>query len=101
MNIDPKNPPVDNGILTLPAPDDPAWLPGRRGWMLPYALVIVIVTTILLVMRVVTRINRSGGKLGIDDALIMASWCMCTAMVALVIYGKSLMKGQFERSLNY
>jgi hypothetical protein len=97
MNIDPKNPPVDNGILTLPAPDDPAWHSGRRGWMLPYALVIVIVTTTLLVMRVVTRINRSGGKLGIDDALIMASWCMCTAMVGIVVYGKFVMQRTYSK----
>jgi len=70
--------------------------------MLPYALVIVIMTTILLVLRLSSRIQRSGGKLGFDDALIILSWAMCTTMTAIITYGMIYLKRtDYKTLLNY
>jgi hypothetical protein len=85
--IDPKNPPVDNGIFTIPAPDDPAWGSGQRHWMLPYSLVILISTTVFVALRLMTRINRTGGKLGIDDVLIVIAWILSVSMTGIINYG--------------
>jgi hypothetical protein len=86
--IDPNNPPVDNGIFTVPAPNDPAWGSGERHWMLAYALVMIISTTLLLILRLVSRINRTGGKLGVDDVLIVIGWILSCSMTGIIVYGK-------------
>ncbi|KAF2666398.1 hypothetical protein BT63DRAFT_57742 [Microthyrium microscopicum] len=81
------NPPTDNGILTPPPPGDPAWSTGRREWMLPFALVIEIVTTVLLVIRIFSRISKLGGQAGVDDILIVIAWLLGAGVTACCIYG--------------
>lgn len=85
--FDLKNLPVDNGLFILPAPNDPAWLSGQRHWILPYALVFLIITTTMVIMRIVSRINRSSGKIGFDDVLILFAWALSVAMTGIICYG--------------
>jgi hypothetical protein len=83
-----NNPLVDNGIITVPAANDPAWLPGRRNWIPPYAIIFQILTTFLLALRLGSRLNKGGGRLGIDDAFISLAWVLGFTITILVIYGK-------------
>jgi len=57
----------------------------RRTWMPAYALTIQITTTLLLGIRLVTRFQRTGGKLGLDDLCITIGWAIATANIALII----------------
>jgi hypothetical protein len=82
------DPPTDNGILNTPGPNDPAWLPGRRTWMLPFGLTIEIVTTLLLAVRLISRSKRLGGNPGFDDVLIVIAWLLGLGMTICCIYGE-------------
>jgi hypothetical protein len=61
--------------------------PHRRTWMTPYAVTIEIVTTVLLGVRLGSRISTLGGRPGIDDVLITGGWLVGLGLTIIVIYG--------------
>ena len=94
--FDPNNLPTDNGILTVPGPNDPAWATGRRTWMLPFGLTIEIVSTILLGIRLISRSKRLGGSPGLDDALIVLGWAGGLGVVICCIYGEHILLHTYQ-----
>jgi hypothetical protein len=58
----------------------------RRGWMPAYAITVQAVTTLLLTIRLISRFNRTGGRLGMDDVLISLAWVFGLVMTILIIY---------------
>lgn len=59
----------------------------RRTWMTPYAVTIEILTTVLLGIRLGSRISKLGGRPGLDDILITAGWLIGLGLTITVIYG--------------
>ena len=94
--FDPNNLPIDNGILTVPSPTDPAWATGRRSWMLPFGLTIEIVSTLLLGVRLISRSKHLGGSPGLDDALIIIGWGLGLGMVICCIYGERILLHTYQ-----
>jgi hypothetical protein len=58
----------------------------RRGWMPEYAITIQVVTTLLLAIRLTSRINRIGASVGLDDVLILFAWLFGLALTVLIVY---------------
>lgn len=50
-----------------------------------YAITIEIVTTLLLAIRLLSRVNRTGGKLGLDDVFITIAWAIATVNIGLIV----------------
>jgi hypothetical protein len=69
-----------------------------RRWLPAYSIVIEAVTTLLLTIRMISRINRIGGRLGMDDALIVGAWLCGFAMTTLIIYCEFLHNCGVERT---
>ncbi|MFH7813322.1 hypothetical protein ACH0C8_15535, partial [Acetobacter lovaniensis] len=61
-----------------------------RHWMPAYAITIQVITTILLTIRLISRFTRTGGQVGLDDALITIAWVFGLAMTVLVVVCKSV-----------
>lgn len=57
----------------------------RRTWMPIYAITIEATTTILLIIRLVSRFSRVGSRLGLDDACITISWAIASANIVLTV----------------
>lgn len=57
-----------------------------RRWLPAYSIVIEAVTTLLLTIRMISRINRIGGLPGMDDVLIFVAWIFGFAMTTLIVY---------------
>jgi hypothetical protein len=53
-----------------------------------YALTIQVVMTVLLGIRLISRFQRMGGRLGLDDAFISMAWIIGTAGVVLTLLGE-------------
>ena len=60
----------------------------RRTWMPAYALSIQVLMTVLLGIRLVSRFQRMGGRLGLDDVFISIAWIIATAGIVLTTLGK-------------
>lgn len=50
-----------------------------------YALTIQIVTTLLLTIRLISRVNGTGGRFGFDDVFITIAWAIATVNIGLII----------------
>jgi hypothetical protein len=61
--------------------------------MTPYAISIEIVTTLLLGIRLTSRISKFGGQLGLDDILILIAWTIGFGMTVFIIHGKTSICG--------
>lgn len=48
--------------------------PERRTWLVPLASCLLTVSTLILFVRIYSRIAGISGKLGLDDALITVAW---------------------------
>jgi hypothetical protein len=59
----------------------------RRTWFTPYAVVVEIITTVLLGIRLGSRISKLGGRPGIDDVLITGGWLIGLGLTIVTIYG--------------
>jgi peptidoglycan/LPS O-acetylase OafA/YrhL len=57
----------------------------RRTWMPAYALTIGVVTTLLLAVRLFSRVTRAGGRWGVDDVFITIAWAVATASVGVLV----------------
>jgi hypothetical protein len=53
-----------------------------------YAITIEATTTILLIIRLVSRFSRVGSRLGLDDAFITISWAIASANIVLTVLGR-------------
>jgi hypothetical protein len=61
--------------------------PHRRTWFTPYAVTIEILTTVLLGIRLGSRISKLGGRPGLDDILITFGWLVGLGLTIVSIYG--------------
>jgi hypothetical protein len=57
----------------------------KRTWMPAYAITLEIVTTLLLSIRLLSRVNRTGGRLGLDDVFITIAWAIATVNIGLIV----------------
>jgi hypothetical protein len=57
----------------------------RRGWMPAYAITIQVITTLLLGIRLISRVKGVGGRVGIDDVLIFFAWLFGLGLTVLII----------------
>jgi hypothetical protein len=57
----------------------------RRTWIPAYAITIEIVTTLLLAIRLLSRVNKTGGRLGLDDVFITIAWAIATVNIGLIV----------------
>jgi hypothetical protein len=64
---------------------DPHQDHSKREWMPAYALTVETVTTLLVAVRLVSRLNRTAGRAGIDDILICGGWLTGLAMTVLIV----------------
>ena len=62
--------------------------PVKREWMPPYAITIEIITTALLIIRLVSRYNKLGGRAGIDDVFVTIGWFFGLLTTIGICYGK-------------
>jgi hypothetical protein len=53
-----------------------------------YALTIQVIMTVLLGIRLVSRFQRMGGRLGLDDVFISIAWIIGTTGIAITLIGK-------------
>jgi hypothetical protein len=59
----------------------------ERNWMLPYGAVLASISTIVIALRLYSRIP---GTLGLDDFFIVLAWIMSIVTTALTIWCKTL-----------
>ncbi|TID16456.1 hypothetical protein E6O75_ATG11574 [Venturia nashicola] len=57
----------------------------RRTWMPAYALTIQALSTLLVGIRFLSRVNKTGGSFGLDDVFIAIAWAIATVNIGLVI----------------
>jgi hypothetical protein len=62
----------------------------RREWLPAYMVGLQVVTTLLLGVRLLSRITWRGGGLGLDDFFITLGWAVGTANTGVSIYGTTL-----------
>jgi hypothetical protein len=55
--------------------------------MPPFAITIEVFTTILLAIRLWSRFQRTGGRLGLDDLFISIAWALATVGVGFILLG--------------
>ena len=58
----------------------------ERNWMLPYGAVLATISTIVIALRLYSRIR---GQLGLDDFFIVLAWMMSIVSTALTIWSKT------------
>jgi hypothetical protein len=63
--------------------------PVRREWMPPYAITVEVITTFLLIIRLVSRFNKLGGRPGLDDVFVTIGWLFGLAMTIGFCYSNS------------
>jgi hypothetical protein len=51
-----------------------------------YAITIEVATTLLLAVRLTSRVNRIGAGVGMDDVLILFAWLFGLSSTVLIIY---------------
>ncbi|RMY44187.1 hypothetical protein D0865_10723 [Hortaea werneckii] len=95
-------PNVDPTTWPTPNYDDPV----ERTWLLPYAVVLAAVSTVLVFIRWGLRLRKQGGGLGLDDvnaceqtlfdqsskAMLLPSWMIfiCFTFIACYASGQKL-----------
>jgi hypothetical protein len=52
-----------------------------------YAIPLEVVTTMLITIRILSRFNRNGGRLGVDDIFVVLAWMTATTATGLVVWG--------------
>jgi hypothetical protein len=57
----------------------------ERNWMLPYGVTLATISTIVIALRLYSRLP---GKLGLDDIFIVLAWMLSTVSTALTIWSK-------------
>ncbi|QDS67865.1 hypothetical protein FKW77_007831 [Venturia effusa] len=57
----------------------------RRTWMPSYALAIQTISTLLVGIRFLSRVNGTGGRFGVDDVFIGIAWAIATVNIGLII----------------
>ena len=57
----------------------------ERNWMLPYGATFGAITTIIVGLRIYSRLP---GQLGLDDFFIVLGWMFGVATIALTIWSK-------------
>jgi hypothetical protein len=55
----------------------------ERNWMLPYGATLATISTIVIALRLYSRMPN---KLGLDDFFIVLAWILSTATTALTIF---------------
>ncbi|KAI7486035.1 hypothetical protein KC357_g2810 [Hortaea werneckii] len=75
-------PNVDPTTWPTPNYDDPV----ERTWLLPYAVVLSSVSTVLVFIRWGLRLRKQGGGLGLDDAMLLPSWILLVCFTFLASY---------------
>ncbi|KAI6816855.1 hypothetical protein KC332_g10210 [Hortaea werneckii] len=75
-------PNVDPTTWPTPNYDDPV----ERTWLLPYAVVLSGVSTVLVFIRWGLRLRKQGGGLGLDDAMLLPSWILLVCFTFLASY---------------
>jgi hypothetical protein len=63
----------------------------RRTWFTPFAVSLEIITTVLLGIRLGSRISKLGGRPGVDDVLITLGWLIGLGLTIVCIYGSFLL----------
>jgi hypothetical protein len=56
--------------------------------MPPYAITMLVFTSLLLGIRLVSRFKKYGGGLGLDDAFIVAGYLLAVAHAFAAIYSE-------------
>lgn len=69
----------------------------RRKWMPAYALTLIVISTILVILRLILRLRRHGGGFGLDDALLVPSWMLLVAFTVVVVW--SAESGTLDRHM--
>jgi len=73
--------------FVLPEPGSSAYSTERRTWLPAYAITIQVVTTVLLAIRIISRLNKLGGRPGMDDVFIVLAWILGLVLTILIVYG--------------
>ena len=60
----------------------------RRTWMPAFSLTMLIAATLLLGIRLFSRIRRNAGTFGLDDVFVTLGWAAATVANALVLLGE-------------
>ena len=69
-------------LATWPAPNYKAT---GRTWIVPYAIVLEVITTVMVGTRLWLRAMNHAGPLGLDDLLLVLAYLAATIFVALEI----------------
>jgi hypothetical protein len=56
----------------------------KREWLPAYAITVQTITSLLVAVRLVSRLNRTAGRAGFDDVLILGAWLTGLAMTVLI-----------------
>jgi hypothetical protein len=65
-----------------------------------YAITIEVITTVLLGVRLISRFNKLGGRLGLDDIFIVLGWIVAVAMTSAVTYSMPMSSRLFPINAN-
>jgi hypothetical protein len=57
----------------------------KRRWMPAFIIPIEVTTMLLLVIRLTSRLRRTGGSPGLDDLFISIAWICASANFACVL----------------
>jgi hypothetical protein len=57
----------------------------ERNWMLPYGAALATISTVVIALRLYSRLQD---KLGLDDFFIVLAWMLSTVTTALTIWSK-------------
>ena len=62
---------MDYGFTSSTSTGDPH---ERRGWLPAYSLVFQVISTSFLALRLASRFQKRGGRLGLDDLFVVLGW---------------------------
>jgi hypothetical protein len=71
----------------------------KREWLPAYLISTQVIATVLLGIRLLSRIQWKGGGLGLDDLFITLGWVISTANTGLAIYGSCMISQTFAMGI--
>lgn len=72
---------------SIPSPSMVMSLRERRDWLPAYFITFEAITTVLVAIAIVSRLQRRSGRLGLDGCFILIAWGLNFATTVFSVFG--------------